>query len=83
MGQVGSMEVLRKILQNFGRETCLEETERDDSEGVVVEVQINVDPWQAGNFFNNWATSYLMKKDSAPCGWVMNLIRQTGQRLDV
>jgi len=44
MGQVGSMEVLRKILQNFGRETCLEETERDDSEGVVVEVQINVDP---------------------------------------
>jgi len=43
MGQVGSMEVLRKILQNFRRETYLEE--RDDSEGFVVdEVQINVDP---------------------------------------
>jgi len=41
--QFRSMELIRKRLQNFRRETCLEE--RDDSEGVVVdEVQINVDP---------------------------------------
>jgi hypothetical protein len=66
MRQVRSMELLRKMLQDFRRETCVEE--RDDSEGVVVdEVQINVDPQQAGNFFSNWATSCLMK-DSAPCG---------------
>lgn len=52
MRQVRSMELLRKMLQDFRRETCLEE--RDDSEGVVVdEVQINVDPQQAGNFFSN------------------------------
>lgn len=43
MGQVGSMELLRKRLPNFRRETCL--AERDDTESVVVdEVQINVDP---------------------------------------